>query len=67
MGEGEGTRRTRRASVGAAGAPALRVGVDKIKTFLVPPPLHPLPPRGGEILSGYVFSMMDSLVRSLLL
>jgi hypothetical protein len=25
-----------------------RVGVDKIKTFWVPPPLCPLPPRGGE-------------------
>ena len=28
----------------------------------VPPPLHPLPPRGGEIFSNYVFSIMDSLV-----
>ena len=24
------------------------MGVDKMKTFWVPPPLHPLPPRGGE-------------------
>ena len=30
--------------------------------LLVPPPLHPLPPKGGEILLEYVFSIMDSLV-----
>jgi hypothetical protein len=27
----------------------VRVGVDKMKTFWVPPPLHPLPPWGGDI------------------
>ena len=27
-----------------------------------PPPLHPLPPKGGEIFLDYVFSIMDSLV-----
>jgi hypothetical protein len=26
-----------------------RVGVDKMKTFWIPPPLRSLPPRGGEI------------------
>jgi hypothetical protein len=42
----------------------VRVGVDKMKTSWVPPPLRPLPPRGGEILSGYVFSIMDSLINA---
>jgi len=32
------------------------------KDLLVPPPLHPLPPKGGEIFLDYVFSIMDSLV-----
>jgi len=41
MGEGEGGRRLRE--------PLARRGVDKMKTFWVPPPLRPLPPRGGEI------------------
>ncbi len=30
--------------------------------FWVPPPLHPLPPKGGEILLEYVYSIMDPLV-----
>jgi len=41
----------------------VRVGVDKIKTSWVPPPLYPLPRRGGENLRGidgdYLLSMID--------
>ena len=28
-----------------------RVGVDKMKTFWIPPPLRSLPPRGGEVFA----------------
>jgi hypothetical protein len=38
------------------------MGVDKMKPFWVPPPLHPLPPWGGEIFLDYVFAIMESLV-----
>ena len=41
MGEGEGGRRLRE--------PLARRGVDKVKTFCVPSPLRPLPPREGTI------------------
>jgi hypothetical protein len=38
----------REAASAKAGGRA-RVGVDKMKTFWVPPPLRPLPPWGGDI------------------
>jgi len=32
-------------------------GGGRDKDLLGPPPLHPLPPKGGEIFLGYVFSI----------
>jgi hypothetical protein len=37
----------------------VRVGVDKTNTIWVPPPLHPLLPKGGEIFKEYVESITD--------
>ena len=33
-----------------------------MKPFWSPLPIHPLSPKGGEIFSDYVFSIMDSLI-----
>jgi hypothetical protein len=62
MGEGEGPA-PRGVQDLALNLTWFRVGVDKMKTSWVPPPLYPLPRRGGENLRGierdYSFSMIN--------